>query len=270
MRAVELQIRMPSKNQRRGRLVIGGQNVTRLWPFLLALLLLAYARKQPIVPTAPAPAPAAIAIPVQPAPQVAVTLTPRMPPPLPVELRRATPVPVRPAPPRATAPPSPAHVTPPINSQTLTPTPSPTSAGALTPVPAALMFDTTLVRSSNANQTTSEKNADGSVVIRSQTTMTSESEVEIVSRSVSISNSGAAPVKIGQAALAATAGRDFAIAGDSCSGNMLAPQAACGIAIRFRARNAGTYSSQLSVPSDAVTLAIPVTATVTLAGPAAK
>jgi hypothetical protein len=242
MRIVELWIEMPQKDRRRAKF-------KGFWPLLLLVLLIAYERKRPVVAAA---APTPIAAPAPQPTQVAATLTPRMPPPLPVELRpNPTTVPVRPA----------------VKPASANPTLVPTLAGVLTPSPAALVFDSNLVRGSQSTQTSTQKDANGAVITRSESTSSSESEVVIIPRSVSISNTGNAPVKIGQAALAATG---FKVSGDSCSGNTLAPQAVCVIVVEFRAKDAGSYAGELSVPSDAAPVTIPVSAAVRVSAPAAK
>jgi hypothetical protein len=210
MRRIELLLKIQPESQQRRRLPRRAQASRSMWLALLAVLAMAYARSQsgisvepePRLAAASAQAPAAAVTPVEPTILLAAAPTPVASPPRPAPRARARPSPATPPAAPAVAPVQP--------------------RGALAPDPPALVFDTRMVRSGSADRTSSEQRSEDRVEIRRRSTVTSEVEIRSEVRSVSITNTGTAPVRIGSAELARIESEVFAVAGDSCSGNVLA------------------------------------------------
>ncbi len=252
MRRIELLLKTQSDRRRRHRLPRRTGASHALWLALLAVLAVLYARNQSGVPAEPEPVAAAPAA-QPPATPVTAVEPAAQPVPIPAAAAsRPSPVPVIPA--RrspATPAPAPAVATVPVR-------------GMLAADPPALVFDSRLVRSGSAERNDSEHRSEGQVEIRRKSRVTSEIEIASETKSITITNTGTAPVKVGSVGLARIEFDVFFLAGDSCSGNVLTPGAACRILIRFLAAETGAYASQLSIPSDAVPLTLPVTATVAI------
>jgi hypothetical protein len=248
MRRIELLLKLQPESERRGRLPQRGRAARTVWLVLLAALAILYARNQSGIPVEPEPvASAPIGQPLT------AVVTPVEPP------AAAPPAVIPPPPPAPQMPVEPAPAKPPA------PTVAPAQTlGVLAADPPALAFESRLVRSGSAERTSLEQRSEGQVEIRRRSVVRREIEIRSEVRSVSITNTGTAPVRIGSAELVRMESGVFAIAGDSCSGNVLAPGAGCRIRIRFLAAEAGAYSSQLMVLSDAAPVAVPVNAMVTI------
>jgi hypothetical protein len=69
-------------------------------------------------------------------------------------------------------------------------------------------------------------------------------------RTVQITNHGTADMHVATLALSGDAA-DFALSGDTCSGQTLTPGSACSVDVRFAPAHTGDLSAALTVPSDA-------------------
>jgi YVTN family beta-propeller protein len=78
-------------------------------------------------------------------------------------------------------------------------------------------------------------------------------------QTVTVTNTGTAPLHVTRADLGGVGAGPFEIDGDECSGKAIAPDATCDLEVGFRASTAGRYAAELSLDSDAVATAPSVT-----------
>jgi YVTN family beta-propeller protein len=71
-------------------------------------------------------------------------------------------------------------------------------------------------------------------------------------QTVTVTNTGNAPLHVTRAELGGTGAGPFEIDGDECGGKAIAPGATCNIELSFRASAPGTYTAALTLDSDAV------------------
>ena len=69
-------------------------------------------------------------------------------------------------------------------------------------------------------------------------------------QAVSVSNHGTAPLAVTSAALAGTDAADFGVVADGCTGQTIAPGAACSVAVRFLPGHTGSLAASLVVASN--------------------
>ena len=67
---------------------------------------------------------------------------------------------------------------------------------------------------------------------------------------VTITDTGSAPLAVANATLSGHDADDFLISSDDCSGNVVRPGASCGISVLFGPRSAGTRAATLTITSD--------------------
>jgi hypothetical protein len=285
MRRLDLQLNLSSKSRRRSRLPHPARaRHAAVWLVAAAVLVMAYARKQPPdagiaegggtvlagnqPATGDASGPGSTAAATAPV-ERAAALPPATPRPgsgttavvgAPVE--RATTLPPtagRPGPGSTAVVTAPVAPLPPAAPRSDTAPRTVALVPALTAVPPALTFLDSEESKASSTRTESARRGNGQSKERIQSTATSETVVRRERpKSVSINN-GAAPVTIGSATLIGNESGVFAIAGDSCSGKMLEPGGACRITISFNPEKVGDYSAQLSIMSAAGALVVPVT-----------
>ena len=77
---------------------------------------------------------------------------------------------------------------------------------------------------------------------------------------VTVSDPGAEPIDIGQAALSAATLAPISVTQDSCSHTILEPDERCTVTVRFAPASGGDVSATLQIPSDQGALSVPVTA----------